>query len=89
MAAGRFRLAKKRLLDLTEAVHATMDLEGKLGFNEWIRAEDGTTRGPEGQTWSAAMYLYAAEAVDRMETPYFCGIRTRADTVVSKARHRS
>ncbi len=31
------------------------------------------------QTWSAAMYLYAAECVKQKQTPFFDKIRAKAD----------
>jgi hypothetical protein len=46
-----------------------------FGFNEWLRAQDGTPRGQDWQTWSAAMYLYAAVSVERCETPFFKEVR--------------
>ena len=38
-------------------------------------ALDGTPRGQDWQTWSAAMYLYAATSVERCETPFFKEVR--------------
>ena len=76
VAADRLHLAKKRLFDLTELVRPTREKDVAFGFNEWIRAQDGAVQGQDWQTWSAAMYLYAVEAVKRGETPYFTAIRT-------------
>jgi len=76
VAAGRLHLAKKRLLDLTKLVRPAREKTVEFGFNEWIRARDGGVQGQDWQTWSAAMYLYAAEAVELGNTPYFTAIRT-------------
>jgi hypothetical protein len=75
MAAGRLRLAEKRLLALTELVQPARDADVPYGFNEWFRAQDGRPRGQDWQTWSAAMFLYAAECVATGRTPFFDEIR--------------
>ena len=51
-----------------------------FGFNEWFRAQDGTPQGQDWQTWSAAMYLYAATAVERGQTPFFDEMRERSSS---------
>ena len=43
----------------------------QFGFNEWIKAQDGEPKGQNWQTWSAAMYLYAAKCVEERSTPFF------------------
>ena len=43
----------------------------EFGFNEWIKAQDGEPKGQNWQTWSAAMYLYAAKCVEERTTPFF------------------
>lgn len=43
----------------------------QFGFNEWIKAQDGEPKGQNWQTWSAAMYLYAAKCVEERKTPFF------------------
>jgi Alkaline and neutral invertase len=43
----------------------------EFGFNEWIKAQDGQPKGQNWQTWSAAMYLYAAKCVEDKKTPFF------------------
>ena len=43
----------------------------EFGFNEWIKAQNGTPKGQNWQTWSAAMYLYAAKCVEEKQTPFF------------------
>jgi hypothetical protein len=77
VAAGRFRLATKKLLALTEMVQQARAADVAYGFNEWHRAQDGTAQGQDWQTWSAAMYLYAAECVTRQATPFFDQIRKK------------
>ena len=42
-----------------------------FGFNEWIKAQNGEPKGQNWQTWSAAMYLYAAKCVEEKRTPFF------------------
>jgi hypothetical protein len=75
VAAGRFRLAEKKLIALTNLVKAAVDEKLDFGFNEWIRAHDGIPCGQDWQTWSAAMYLYAAKCVEESKTPFFDEIR--------------
>ncbi len=75
VAAGRYRLAERTLLALTELIRARRAAEVEFGFNEWHRAQDGTPRGEDWQTWSAAMYLYAAHCVQTQTTPFFDGGR--------------
>ena len=78
VAARRFQLAEEKLLALTEIVKASntslnQDLE--YGFNEWLKAQDGQPMGQNWQTWSAALYLYAAKCVEEGRTPFFDEIR--------------
>jgi hypothetical protein len=75
VAAGRRKLAAKRLSTLTDAVLLSSDKNLEVGFNEWIKAQDGRPRGVDWQTWSAAMYLFAADCVEKGETPLFDEIR--------------
>ncbi len=75
VADKRFSLAKKKLLALTELVRPARKADVEFGFNEWIRAQDGTPQGQDWQSWSAAMYLYAAACVEKKETPFFDEIR--------------
>ena len=77
-AAGRLQLAKKRLEALTRLARPAREAEVSFGFNEWFRAQDGTPRGQDWQTWSAAMYLYAAVSVEQGRTPFFDEIRSSA-----------
>ena len=71
VAAGRCELAQEKLLVLTELVRPARAVTKPFGFNEWLSAQDGTPRGQDWQSWSAAMYLYAAECVARESTPFF------------------
>ena len=48
------------------------------GFNEWFRAQDGTPQGQDWQTWSAALFLYAAKCVQTGTTPFFDNVRNPA-----------
>lgn len=76
VAAGRHRLAEEKLMSLTRLVRPARDAKVKFGFNEWFRAQDGTPCGEDWQTWSAAMYLYAAISVEQRRTPFFDEIRS-------------
>ena len=38
-------------------------------------AQNGIPKGQDWQTWSAAMYLYAARCVEENRTPFFDQIR--------------
>ena len=78
VAAGRHRLARRKLEALTRLVKPARAADVNFGFNEWFRAQDGTPRGQDWQTWSAAMYLYAAICVEQQTTPFFDEIRRDA-----------
>lgn len=71
VAAKRYKLAEKKLYILTQLVKTSVDGNLTFGFNEWIKAQDGKPMGQDWQTWSAAMYLYAAKCVEEKRTPYF------------------
>ncbi len=75
VAAGEQSLAHQRLCALTELVRpfrrARSVAPASCGFNEWFRAQDGTPAGEDWQTWSAAMYLYAAACVEAEETLFW------------------
>lgn len=77
VAAKRFRLAEKKLAELTKLVRKSQNPELAFGFNEWIKAQDGKVMGVDWQTWSAALYLYAAKCVEEKCTPFFNEIRKR------------
>jgi len=80
VAAGRLQLARRKLMALTELIRPARAADVPFGFNEWHRAQDGTPQGEDWQTWSAAMYLYAAECVERGATPFFDTIRQATST---------
>jgi hypothetical protein len=75
VAAGKMDLAERKLIALTELVKPWHEDAAEWGFNEWIHAQTGKPSGRDWQTWSAAMYLYAAECVKLKRTPYFDRIR--------------
>ncbi|MBN2717837.1 MAG: amylo-alpha-1,6-glucosidase [Deltaproteobacteria bacterium] len=75
VAAGRQKLAERNLEELTEICRLSKRTEMKFGFNEWIRAQDGTVAGEDWQLWSASMYVYAAHCVETKSTPLFDTIR--------------
>ena len=75
VAAGRTHLAAERLAALTQLVSPSNERELPWGFNEWSKAQTGEPRGRDWQTWSAAMYLYAAASVERGSTPFFDRLR--------------
>ncbi len=75
VAAGRFRLAEEKLVALTELVRLSRTRRLGFGFNEWARAQTGKPIGQDWQTWSAAMYLYAAKCVEERCTPFFDDMR--------------
>jgi len=75
VAAKKYKLAEKKLFALTKLVQPARKANVEFGFNEWCRAQDGTPQGQDWQSWSAAMYLYAAESVEQKRTPFFEEIR--------------
>lgn len=77
VAAGRQQLAEKKLIALTELVRPAREANVDFGFNEWLRAQDGTPQGEDWQSWSAAMYLYAAKCLKEGATPFFDEVRQR------------
>jgi glycogen debranching enzyme len=64
VAAKKYTLANQKLIELTRIVKLTHTANVSFGFNEWIKAQDGKPMGQDWQTWSAAMYLYAAKCVE-------------------------
>lgn len=75
MATGHRRLAAEKLLALTHVVKVAKQRNVTWGFNEWIKAKTGQPSGQDWQTWSAAMYLYAAACVEGQYTPFFDVVR--------------
>jgi hypothetical protein len=79
VAAQKYQLAEQKLVALTDAVQVSnqqLNPNLRFGFNEWLRSQDGEPMGQNWQTWSAALYLYAAKCVETRETPFFDAIRT-------------
>jgi hypothetical protein len=79
VAAEKYQLAGEKLLVLTDAVkisNTRLNKNLKFGFNEWIKAQDGKPKGQNWQSWSAALYLYAAKCVEERRTPFFDEIRS-------------
>ena len=75
VAAGKYRLAKSKLIELAKLNQAYRVEKQDFGFNEWVHALDGRPMGQDWQSWSAAMYLYAAKCVEEKRTPFFEDIR--------------
>jgi len=88
VAAGRMKLARQRLQDLTELVAPARDHDVAFGFNEWFDATTGQPRGEDWQTWSAAMYYYAATCVEQGRTPFFDEVRGSSWKSLSKRAAR-
>ncbi len=76
--AGRHKLAEKKFEALTRLIQPARIAKVNFGFNEWFKAQDGKPKGQDWQTWSAAMYLYAAECIKLKQTPFFDKIRAAA-----------
>jgi hypothetical protein len=74
VAAGKYKLAEEKLLALTKIVKASNQNNLDFGFNEWLKAQDGKPMGQDWQTWSAALYLYAANCVEEKTTAFFSEI---------------
>jgi hypothetical protein len=75
VATGKRRLAEEKLVALTELVRQAKNPDLEYGFNEWHQAQNGQPKGQDWQTWSAALYIYAAECVRRGSTPLFDEVR--------------
>ncbi len=86
VAAKRYTLAREKLVALTHLIKLSVSGNVEFGFNEWIKAQDGRPMGQDWQTWSAALYLYAAKCVEVESTPFFEDIRsfTEDDTIENK-----
>jgi hypothetical protein len=76
VAAKKYTLAREKLVALTHSIKISNTGNLAFGFNEWIKAQDGKPMGQDWQTWSAALYLYAAKCVEEKRTPFFDEIRT-------------
>jgi len=77
VAAKRYKLAEQKLLELTKLIKISRDPSLEFGFNEWIKAQNGKVLGVDWQTWSAALYLYAAKCVQEKHTPFFDEMRDK------------
>jgi hypothetical protein len=75
VAAKKFKLAEQKLSELTRLVKLSQNPTLQFGFNEWIKAQTGDVMGVDWQTWSAALYLYAAKCVQSRSTPFFDDMR--------------
>ena len=75
VAAKKYTLAGEKLIALTHLIRISDSANLSFGFNEWIKAQDGKPMGQDWQTWSAALYLYAAKSVETKRTPFFDEIR--------------
>ncbi|MGB2821342.1 MAG: glycoside hydrolase 100 family protein [Phycisphaerae bacterium] len=71
VAAGHLRTARRKLEALARLVQPARAADVNFGFNEWLRAQDGLPCGQDWQTWSAAMYLYAAACVEQGRALFF------------------
>lgn len=85
VAAKRYALANEKLYELTQCIKISKSGNLDFGFNEWIKAQDGKPMGQDWQTWSAALYLYAAKCVEDKKTPFFDEIRNYTrETLITK-----
>jgi len=75
VAAKRYTLAREKLIVLTRLIKFSNTGTVSFGFNEWIKAQDGKPMGQDWQTWSAALFLYAAKCVEEQRTPFFDEMR--------------
>lgn len=71
VAARKYTLAYEKLVALTQLIKLSRTEKIRFGFNEWIKAQNGLPMGQDWQTWSAALYLYAAKCVEEKRTPFF------------------
>lgn len=75
VAAEKYTLAEDTLAALTRVIKQSKNQNLEFGFNEWHKAQTGNPMGQDWQSWSAALYLYAAECVETKRTPFFEDIR--------------
>jgi glycogen debranching enzyme len=75
VAAKKYTLAREKLIVLTHFIKISRTENLEFGFNEWIKAQDGKPMGQDWQTWSAALYLYAAKCVEDKKTLFFDDMR--------------
>jgi len=79
VAAKRYALAREKLVALTLCINLSATGTVEFGFNEWLKAQDGKPMGQDWQTWSAALYLYAAKCVEGKSTPFFDEMRNNSN----------
>ena len=75
VAGQRHALAQEKLIALTHCIKISHSGHVAFGFNEWLKAQDGKPMGQDWQTWSAALYLYAAKCVEEKKTRFFDEMR--------------
>jgi hypothetical protein len=75
--------AERLLILLAQANHQSFSNQG--GFNEWLHGETGNPMGFDQQAWSAAMYLYAAHAVETGQLPLFDDLLVAKPTTAVEA----
>lgn len=78
VGANHFDLAEIKLIELTKLIKRSRTTGLDFGFNEWFRSQNGEPMGQDWQTWSSALYLYAAKCVEEKNTPFFDEIREAA-----------
>ncbi|NLW87545.1 MAG: amylo-alpha-1,6-glucosidase [Planctomycetes bacterium] len=71
VSTGRHELAQRRLASLAAVTRLAVNKDLPFGFNEWLSALDGTPRGQDWQSWSAALFIYAYECVKRRKALFF------------------
>jgi Alkaline and neutral invertase len=71
VAAVLPHLAQRKLAALTDFGRNARNSSLAFSFNEWVRASDGVACGEDWQSWSAAMYLYAAACVEQKRVLLF------------------
>ncbi len=69
--AGRHEEAERQLRRLAEMNRLGRTEEWE--FNEWLHGQSGRPMGFPRQSWSAAMFVYACECVERGAAPGFDG----------------
>lgn len=76
VAIGKNELALTRLEALARAAQPWHENEAEWGFNEQLKAQTGEPLGRDWQTWSAALFVYAAFCVETETTPWLDTIRS-------------
>lgn len=71
--AGRHNEATHQLQRLTEMNRLSRTADEEWDFNEWHHGQSGKPSGFRGQSWSAAMYVYAHDCVTRGAAGVFDG----------------